>query len=191
MKQACLFVLCYLPLSVFSQLTVDGKWIMQYGVCTNTLFTRPSSINVRCVSPRFRWSEADLNEWEQKHPEKLKRSRFMFELIYRPAFKVFCLGTSYQYRFLKYKKLSLEGYWGLKLFFKPGPDFVKIRYLKGGKEIRYFNEGLLVQFHLGMIAPFADIGTDGILTIGSEFNLHAIYKKPKRRYKLKPVSQDS
>ncbi len=44
--------------------------------------------------------------------------------------------------------------------------------------------GILCQLNLGIIAQFADIGGDKIFTIGAEFNLYAIYKKPKNRYKL-------
>lgn len=190
MKPFFLLVLCCFSVSLFSQADIEGKWIMQYGASTNTLFTQTSSINLRCVSPRFRWSEDDLSEEEQKHPWKSKRSRLMLELIYRQPFKVFALGFNYQYRLLKYKKLSLEAYWGLKFFLKPGPDFVRIRYLKGGKEIRYFNEGLVAQMHFGIFAPYVDIGVDGILTMGTEIYMHKIFRNPKKRYKLKPVKTE-
>ena len=125
-----------------------------------------------------------MTEDEEKHPEKFKNTRLMIELIYAPPLKVLCTGFNVQSRLLKYKRLSLEVYGGMKFFFVPGPDFVTIPYLKGGRELWYMNLGLICQLDLGIIAPFADIGGDGILTVGTELNFHAIYKKPKKRYKL-------
>lgn len=109
----------------------------------------------------------------------------MVELIYQPPFKVLCTSFNVQSRFVRYKKLSVELYGGMKFFFVPGPDFVTIPYLKAGKELWYVNIGLLLQLNLGMFSPFADIGGDGIMTVGTEFNYHKIYRKPKSRYNLK------
>jgi hypothetical protein len=46
------------------------------------------------------------------------------------------------------------------------------------------NMGILLQLNLGTVSPFADIGGDRIITIGTEVNLHRIYKRPKGRYRL-------
>jgi hypothetical protein len=40
-----------------------------------------------------------------------------------------------------------------------------------------------------MLSPFADIGYDGIFTVGTELNLRKIYRKPKGRYKLHTVKK--
>jgi hypothetical protein len=183
MKFTFLFLTYLLPVSLLCQVVVEGPWTIECGASTNTVFKTPASFNVRYISPRFKWSE-EWSEEEEKHPGKFKRTRVMMELIYRPTFKVFCTGFTVQYSFIKYKRLSLEACWGMKLFFVPGGDFATIRPLRGKKGISYFNEGLLCQFNLGMIAPFADIGYDGIITIGTELNFHAVYLKPKKRYKL-------
>ncbi|MES2513800.1 MAG: hypothetical protein V4580_06620 [Bacteroidota bacterium] len=108
----------------------------------------------------------------------------MFELIYTPPFKVLCMGANIQYRFLKYKRLSCEVVGGMKFFFKTGPDFATIRPLKKKKDVWYINFGLITQLDLGVVSPFADLGGDGILTVGTEVNLRAIHRKPKKRYKL-------
>jgi hypothetical protein len=78
----------------------------------------------------------------------------------------------------------------VKFFFVPGPDFIDIPYLSKGKDLWYMNMGLLLQLNLGIVAPFADIGGDGIITVGTEFNFHKIYRKPKRRYRLRLQETD-
>ena len=173
-----------MSVSLFSQIVVGKPWAIECGASSNNAFQRSSSLNLRYISPRFRWSDDELTEEEEKHPEKFKNTRLMIEVIYTPPFKVLCTGFNVQSRFLKYRRLSVELYGGVKFFFVPGPDFEAIPFLKAGRQIWYMNVGLLCQLNLGMIAPFADIGGDGIITVGTEVNLHAIYKKPKKRYKL-------
>ncbi len=84
----------------------------------------------------------------------------------------------------------MDIYGGIKFFWVPGPDFVKIPYLKAGRELWYMNLGLILQLNLGIISPFADIAGDGILTIGTEVDFHKIYRKPKRRYNLNSKTID-
>lgn len=173
-----------MSLSLFCQSVIEGPWKIECGASTANTFKESSSLNLRYISPRFRWSNDDLTEEEEEHLDKFNNTRLMIELIYTPPFKVFCAALNVQYRFLNYKRLSLETYGGFKFFFVPGPNFENIPPLKGKKDIRYMNIGLLCQLNLGIIAPFADIGGDSIITIGTEVNLHAIYRKPKKRYKL-------
>jgi hypothetical protein len=183
-KSTFLFVICQLPVLLFCQIVIEGPWTVECGASTNTLFKRPASFNLRYISPAFKWSEDDLTEEEEKRPE-FKNVRLMAELIYTPPLKILCTGFNVQYRFVNCKRLNLEAYVGPKFFFIPGPDFITVRPLREGKEAWYFNVGLISQLNLGIIAPFADIGTDGIITIGTELNLHAIYRNPKKRYKLR------
>jgi hypothetical protein len=192
MKPVLLLVACHLPFILCCQGDVEGRWKMESGLSTSSRFNTYFSYNLRTVSPRFKWSNRDLSEEEEKHPEKFRKARFMFELIYKPPLNVFGMSCNVQYRLLKYKKLSLEAYAGLKFFIVPSPDFVIKSYYSPtiNKGVWYINEGLILQFNLGVIAPFADIGYDGIFTLGAEFDFHKIYKNPKRRYKLhaRPVS---
>jgi hypothetical protein len=183
MKWILLGIIFLLPLSLLCQVNIGKPWNVECGASSNTAFNQPGSFNLRYVSPRFKWSE-DWTEEEDKHPEKYKNTRLMMELIYKPLFEVLSMGLNVQQRFVRAKRFSMELYGGLKFFFIPGPDFVTIPYLKGGKNAWYLNVGLLCQLNLGMIAPFADIGGDGIITIGTELNLHYVYKKPQKRYKL-------
>jgi hypothetical protein len=127
----------------------------------------------------------ELTAEEEEHPEKFSNMRFMLELIYTPPINVLCSGFNIQYRFLHSGKLNVEAYGGPKIFFIPGPDFETIKYLKGGKQMWFINMGLLCQLDFDMLAPFLDIGVDGIITAGTELNIHAIYKKPKNRYHLR------
>lgn len=176
--------MCHLSLSLSSQAVIGRHWTIECGASSNNAFKSSSSLNLRCVSPRFKWSNYELTKEEEKHPDEFMNTRFMMELIYAPILKVLCTGFNVQSRLLKYKKLSMDVYGGMKFFIVPGPDFVTIPYLKSGKELWYMNMGLIFQLNLGVIAPFADVGGDKIITIGTEINLHSIYKKPKKRYKL-------
>lgn len=94
------------------------------------------------------------------------------------------MGLNAQSRVLKTKRVTLELVGGMKLFFVPGADFARIPFLKAGSGLWYLNIGILCQVNLGMIAPFAEIGGDGIVTVGAELNIHYVYRKPKKRYKL-------
>jgi len=173
-------------LSLLCQAVIEGKWTGECGVSTMRMFTKSAALNLRYISPRFRWTDEDLTEAEEKHSEEFRKTRIMFELIYGPPIKNLCMGLNVQYRIWKYKKLSMELYGGLKFFFVRGPDFaLKHAFVKGSaKGIWYINAGVIAQLNLGIIAPFADIGYDGIVTIGTELNLRTVYRKPKGRYKL-------
>lgn len=186
MKIFLLLILSHVSLTLLSQAVIDGKWTIECGASTNHFFRRSSSFNLRYISPRFRWSDDDLTEAQEKHPEIFKKTRIMFELIYTPPFKVLCTGLNVQYRISNYKRLSIEVYGGIKFFFIRGPDFAqKHEFVKGtSKGVWYLNTGVICQLNLGLFAPFVDIGYDGIMTVGTEMNFHAIYRKPKNRYKL-------
>jgi hypothetical protein len=179
-----LLILGHLSLSNFAQTTVGRGWTMEFGASTHTFFQTPVSLNLRFVSPRFKWSDFELTPEEEKKSEKFKNTRLMIELIYVPPKQVICTAFNVQSRFLGSKRLSLDIYGGMKFFWIPGPDFVSIPYLKAGRELWYMNLGLILQLNLGIISPFVDYGGDGILTVGTEVDFHKIYKKPKRRYKL-------
>lgn len=167
-----------------------GPWTIELGASTINGFKNSASINLRYISPRFKWSDYELTAEEEKKPEKFKNTRLMIELIYAPPVKVVCTGFNVQSRLLGSKRLTLDLYGGMKFFWVPGPDFVKIPYLKEGRDLWYMNLGILLQLNLGIIAPFADIGGDGILTVGTEVNFHKIYRNPKRRYHLNTKSTD-
>lgn len=183
MKLPFLLILFHLPLLLCGQAALKGPWKIECGVSTNNAL-KPSSFNLRYISPRFKWSHKDYNT-EEKDLEKFKNGRIMAELLYNPPFKVFGTSLNVQCRLINYKRLSIEAYGGVKFFFVPGPDFKNIYPLKGKKYTRYLNMGLLFQFNLGVMSPFADFGSDSIITIGTELNLHAIYRKPKNRYNLR------
>lgn len=184
MRSTLALITCHLALSQFGQAVIDGPWHLAVGASNNTFCRQPSSYNIRIVSPRFKWSDYDLSEAEEKHADDFKNTRLMVEVIYRQPLKVLCTSLNVQSRFIKYKRFSLDIFGGMKFFVVPGPDFSKIPYLKK-RQIWYMNIGLLAQLNLGVIAPFADIGGDGVITVGSEFNFHAIYRKTKKRYKLR------
>jgi hypothetical protein len=185
MKFILLATVCNVSLSLFGQAVIGRPWTFGYGASTSSLFKKSPSLNLRYISPRFKWSHYELTEEDEKHPEKFKKARLMFEVIYSPPLNVLCTGINAQYRFVNYKKLSVEFYGGLKIFFMPGAEFETIRPLRERHgEIWYMTMGLLMQLNLGRIAPFIDIGGDGIITIGSELNFHSVFRKSKKRYKL-------
>ncbi len=186
MKYFLLLILCSINFGLFAQATVDGRWHVECGASTASFQNTPS-LNLRAISPYFKWSDYDLTEEEEKHAERFKNMRIMVELIYKAPIKVLCTGVNVQYRFLKRKRLSLDIYGGMKFFILPGSDFANVHPLQTSKEIWYFNLGLLCQLRLGILSPFVDIGGDGILTIGTELDLHAIHSKPKKRYNLNKV----
>ena len=163
---------------------VGRQWTIECGESTSNAFKTSPSLNLRYISPRFKWSNYELAEEEEKHPEKFKNTRLMIELIYGPPLKVLCTGLNVQYRLVNYKRFSLELYGGLKFFLIPGSDFTTIPPLNSRRESMYLNLGLLCQLNLGVIAPFADIGGDTIITIGTELNFYSIFRKTKKRYKL-------
>ncbi len=190
MKILVLYILSYIPLTLISQAVIEGKWKIQCGASTMSKFKNSSAFNLRYISPKFRWSDEDLTEEQEKHASHYKKTRIMFELIYSPPFNNFCFGLNVQHQMLKYKRTSLEAYGGIKLFFLRGNDFtIKRPFIKGSsKGVWYLNAGLLLQINLNSISPFFDVGYDGITTVGAEFNLHSIYKKPKGRYRLNTIN---
>jgi len=183
MKHCLITIACHLALLQFGQVEVKGPWHLEIGTTTNTFFRDTSSLNIRYISPRFGWRE-DLSEEEEKNPEPFKNTRLMVELIYRPVKKVIATGFNVQSRILRTKRFSTDVYCGVKFFIKPGKDFVRIPYLKGGREIWYMSIGIIGQLDLGVVLPFFDLGGDGIITLGTEINLNKVYRKPKRRYNL-------
>ena len=186
MKQTLLLLICHSPLTLLCQEVIQGPWKMQYGVSTNSNFKQSSALNFRYLSPRFKSTNNDWTEEMEKHPEKYKNTCFMFELIYMPPIKVVCAGVNLQYRLLKRKRLSLDAYGGLKFIIKAPPGYIPNVKLKRviEKSGWYVNIGAIFRLDLGIIAPFADISYDGLITAGAEFNFHAIYRKPKKRYNL-------
>jgi hypothetical protein len=190
MKSILLVIVCLLPLSIFCQEVIKERWRIESGVSTNNFFKKSSILNLRYISPKFRLSDNDWTEEEERQPEKFKKARLMFELIHTPPLKVLCTGLNLQYRILKYKRVSLEIYGGFKFFFVAGPDFImRPQYVKGTKKgVWYINDGLILQFDFGIISPFVDIGYDGMVTIGTELNFHNIYRKARKRYKLNTQS---
>jgi hypothetical protein len=125
-----------------------------------------------------------MTEEEEKHPEKFNKARFMVELLYNPRLHFLGTGANIQYRILKYKRLSLEAYGGLKFIIITPTDYIINPHTASThKDIWYINPGLICQLDLGVIAPFADIGGDGIATIGTEVNFYSIYRKIRKRYK--------
>ena len=186
MKPILLLLTCHLSLTALCQDVVEGRWTFEGGASKNVFLNESYSINLRYISPKFELS-GENHYWtveDEKHPEKFKKARFMFELLYAPPFEVIGTGFNLQYRILKLKRLSVEVYGGFKFF------FVTRSYFRSGssKGTWYINDGLICQLDLGVIAPFVDIGYDRILTIGTEMNFHAIYRKPKKRYNLKTAS---
>lgn len=177
MKLPFLLILCHLSFPIFCQSLVERDWGIECGASTNNALESPS-LNLRYLSPRFKWSN-------EEDPGKFKNARLMFELIYTPPFKVLCTGLNVQYRFFNYKRLNLDIYGGYKFFFKTGPNFENVPYQRKGKKyIGNINAGLICQFDLGIISPFIDMGIDSIITIGTQVNFRAIYRKPKKRYEL-------
>jgi hypothetical protein len=184
LKTILLLTLGHLSSAVFSQVAIKGPWKIACGASSSSAFRESSSFNVRYLSPRFKWLENETEE-EEKNPEKFKNMRLMAELIYRPPLKTLCTGFNAQCRLIKYKRFSMELYGGLKLFFITGSDFAVPNSIAGrGGDLWYMNMGILWQLNLGIISPYADIGGDGIITVGTEFNLRSVYKRSKGRYKL-------
>jgi len=184
MRSILLLLLCHLSATLFSQVEVKGRWTVAGGLSTTSFFSESSSINLRLLSPRFKWSEEWNGDDEEKHPERFQNMRLMVELIYRPPLNILCTGMNAQYRLLNSKRLTLEVYGGLKIFWVQ-QDQPRIAFLKKG-EIYYLNMGLICQANFGVISPFIDLGGDHILTVGTEVNIRRFYKKPKGRYKLHP-----
>ncbi len=132
MKIQILFVLNILPLAFFCQATIEGKWKLEHGVSTMSNFNKSSAFNLRYISPKFRWSDDDLTEEQEKHAELYNKTRIMFDLIYSPTITNFCVGMNVQYRIFKYKLLSLESSNGIKFFFIRGDNFaIKRPFIKG------------------------------------------------------------
>ncbi len=191
MRSFLLSIFCFLSLLQFGQTSIKGPWTIAGGVSSNNGFKGSSCINLRYISPRFKWSEEYIPE-EEINPEKFKNMRLMLEFIYNPPLKVLCAGLNAQYRLMRLKKLSLNITGGLKFLFVPGPDFVSPSYRPGHKDEGYYmNMGLMCQLDLRIIAPFVEFGGDYILTVGTEVNFHKIYRKPKSRYNLRKRSVEN
>lgn len=169
---------------------MEGPWIFECGASSDNRYKERTILNFRYVSPRFRWSQSEWTEEEEKHPEDFKKARIMLEVLYAPPLNLLATSVNIQYRILKYKKLSVEAYGGIKFFFITPADFVVNPHVASKKnDAWYINPGLLCQLNLGLISPFADIGADGIYTIGTEIDLRGIHKKVKRKFRAPYLKQ--
>ena len=185
MRSILLFIFFHISAALFCQVSIKGPWTAQLGASTNKGFKESTQINIRYISPRFRWSE-DWDPEEEKDPDKFRNMRIMLELIACPPAEAICAGFGAQYRLVKFKRFSMYVNGGLKFIIKPGSDFVTPRYRANhSDDAWYVNMSLISQLDLGFILPFVDIGGDGIFTVGSEFNLRKIYKRTKRRYNFR------
>lgn len=189
MRSLPFIIACALCFNSIGQVEVKGKWSLQSGVSSSNFFSygKPC-VNLRYVSPRFKWSE-DWNADEETQPDKYRNMRIMLELMVGPCFRTVCSSVNAQYRLVKCKRFTTYITGGLKILFTSAGDF-NTSGTRSGRSGQgwYMNMGLLSQFDLGPIAPFVDLGGDGILTVGTEVKLQKIYRKTKRRYKLRPVS---
>ncbi len=189
MRSAFIALFCFLSSSASSQVDIKGPWTIQCGASSQNGFNKgTSSINLRYISPRFKWSE-EYDTLEEKDPEPFKNMRIMVELMYRPPLKVIALAFNTQYRLIKCKRLTINIIGGVKFLLVAGPDLVSPGARQGRRDAGwYMNMGLQSQLDLGRIAPFVEMGGDYILTIGTEVKFGKIYKKPKSRYKLRKPS---
>ncbi|MBL7932717.1 MAG: hypothetical protein JNL60_12485 [Bacteroidia bacterium] len=178
------------PFSLFSQTTMEGPWTLECGASSNSRYKERSILNLRYISPRFRWTQSEWTAEEETHPEDFKKTRIMFELLYGPPTKIFAMGANVQHRILKYKKLSIEAYGGVKFFFVSTEDMtLNTRGSRQNKDAWYINAALLIQVDLGLFSPFVDIGRDVIYTLGVEIDLPGIRKKVKRRFRAPYLKQ--
>lgn len=130
----------------------------------------------------------------------------MIELTYAPSYSIgynsdkysstryFNNVTQYQLsgnvlkRFYGYKRFSMEWVGGMQFFFLTNPDYGLINY----QRFHRLYIGSLIQFDLGVISPFMDIGVNFIhkvdanliYTVGTKLSLSPIYRGMKRKYKL-------
>ncbi|PBQ32542.1 hypothetical protein CNR22_12425 [Sphingobacteriaceae bacterium] len=156
-------------------------------------FKRFPILNFRYISPRFRLV-GESHEWseeEEKHPEKFTRGRLMMEVFYRPVVPFLGASFNVQYRLLKYKKLHVEIYAGVKVIFLHERGYIVNPALKteNVKDSWYFNPGFIFQLDLGAVGPFADVSGDGIVTFGTELNIHLICKKIKKQFRAPYIKQ--
>lgn len=183
MKSSFLLTIFHLPLVLFCQETIQEPWKSGFGASPIIFLKTIPGINMRCISPSFKFSNENLKEEEEE--KKTKDFRLAFELLYVPPSKILGTAIKMQYSVIKKEKISMEAYIGPKLFFIVGPDFINTKRFQKSKNRWYYSLGIILQAHLGVASPFFDIGKDGTVTIGTELNFHAIYKQPKRRYKLR------
>lgn len=184
MKGLLCVCVCILPTAVCGQVEIGKPWTLALGTSSGAFVASPS-LNLRYLSPRFRWKE----EWtveEEKNPALYKNSRLRAELIYAPPLKTLCAGFNMQFRLFKTKRSSFEIYGGMKFVLANGREPLSAAYGPAqGTQVWYMNMGILWQYEMGPLAPFADLGGDGVITLGTEFRLKPIYRQPKRRYDLK------
>ena len=194
--------------SAFCQVDEDKPWHLTYGVTKDIFNPTFNGYDLRTFSPRFKIETGNeyWTEEEEKHPERFKNYRFMFDVMYAPAYSIEYDGGKYsptlyfkdvtQYqlsgnvlkRFYQYKRFSIEWVGGMQLFFVTNPDYGLINY----QRFYRWYIGSLMQFDLGIISPFMDIGMNFIYrvdanlvyTVGSKLSLSPIYKGLKRKYKL-------
>lgn len=169
----------------FCQESLQGRWKLEVGSSSTDLFKTKPAFNLRYVSPLFKYNTVDWTEEMEKHPEKYKRARFAFELVYARPIRIFCSAANIQYRLLKFKRLTLEAYFGLKFIFVAPLDYIPNKSLAEAidKSGWYGNVGLIIQMDLGFISPFADAGYDGMFTFGTEIDFQPVYKKLKKKFR--------
>jgi hypothetical protein len=195
--------------SAICQKSEDNPWHLTYGVTKDIFNPLFNAYSLRTFSPRFKVQTRDeyWTEEEEKHPAQFKNYRFLFEFTYAPAYSIayhynkysptlhFKNVTQYQLsgnilkKIYQYKVFSIEWVGGMQLFFVTNPDYGLINYQ------RFYRcyIGSLMQFDLGMISPFMDIGMNFIYrvdanlvyTVGTKLSLSPIYKGLKRKYKLR------
>ena len=151
---AAILVLCSCASN--SQVAIKGPWSVELGASAFASFSQYPSLNIRYISPRFKWSE-DWSPEEEKDPEPFRNMRIMLEVIYSPPLNVLGTGINAQYRWIRYKRFSFEIYGGLKIFLITRPDFkIPNRRNRRSNEAWYMNIGLLSQLDLGVVSPFID-----------------------------------
>lgn len=196
------FVLIYflfIPYAVFSQDKKEdpGNWTTQLAYTKQRLKdslgnTRSDlqGFGIRFISPNFK-IETDGEYWteeKEKHPEKFKRARFFYELMYAPKHQVddltdvteFSTNADLTYSILHLRRFNLDAIGGLKLFFQYSSDYGLINF----KKIYYWDCGAAAQLDLGFVVPFIEIRRFSYCTAGIEVRLHPVYRKPKRKYNI-------
>lgn len=145
---------------------------------------------IRFISPNFK-IETDGEYWseeKEKHPEKYKKARFFYELMYAPKHTVddltdvteFSTNADITYSILRFWRFNLDAVGGLKLYFQYRHDYGLLNF----KKVYYWDYGAAAQLDLGFVVPFIEVRRFRYYTAGIELRLHPVYKKPKRKYHI-------
>lgn len=196
-----MFFIFLVPYSVFAQYNGEKHWDILYGLSKNFVSREFKGYNLRFVSPPFKieTGEEYWTDEEEKNPDKFKKYRFMFELMYVSSYtdsfqvypkpsalyhfkdvKQYFFSGNILYSIINYKRLKMEVSCGLQMFFLINPDFGLINF----RRFYNYNVGLFTQLEFEIISPFIDIGLNGICTFGTKFSFEPIYSKIHRKYKL-------